>query len=73
MKLTTEKQLQRVTAFSGDVRMEFERGKCARIVLKCAKIVLKKGKLVQSQNLIVDTSRGGKLTGRLKSLQVRRD
>jgi hypothetical protein len=46
-----QKQIQTVTAFSDDIRMEFG-------LDKCAKIVFKKGKLVHSQNLVMDINRG---------------
>jgi hypothetical protein len=45
-----QKQIQTVTTFSDDIHMEFELG-------KCAKVVFKKGKLVHWQNLVVDINR----------------
>jgi hypothetical protein len=45
-----KKQVQTVTAFSDDIRMEFG-------LDKWAKTVFKKGKPVHSQNLVVDINR----------------
>jgi hypothetical protein len=45
-----QKQIQTVSTFSDDIRMEIG-------LDKCAKIVFKRGKLVQSQNLVVVINR----------------